>query len=242
MMNIDPTKTVREIALELPNATHIFERFKIDYCCGGDKSLSEACQAVGADPREVAQSLAEASGRLDEPSVDFRAVSLADLIDHIVAKHHAYTRQEMERLGPLFQKVCAAHGEKHPELLAMREVFGQMCAELEAHMFKEERVLFPYIIKLERADERDSLPPLFGGLSNPVRVMIAEHDSSGEDLRKLRRLSADYAAPDDACTSYRVLYRSLEELERDLHRHIHLENNILFPRALKLEEEIGAAK
>ena len=163
--------------------------------------------------------------------------TLAELIDHILDKHHAFTRDELERIGALAEKVASKHGANHPELLRIRTLFGQLCDDLRPHMFKEEMILFPYVKQMEQAAANGRPMPYapFGAVGNPVRVMMSEHDTAGDILRELRATTADYAAPADACVSYQTLYRALEELEKDLHQHIHLENNVLFPRAVKLE-------
>ncbi len=174
---------------------------------------------------------------------DFQAGTLAELIGHILDKHHTFTRHEMERLGALASKVYAAHGERHPELALVGSLFERLCQDLKPHMFKEEQVLFPYIIRLEQALAGKGAPPFapFGTVNNPVRMMMYEHDAAGDLLRELRAATADYAVPADACLSYRTLYGALEAFEKDLHQHIHLENNVLFPRAAELESRAHSA-
>jgi len=159
------------------------------------------------------------------------------LINYILDTHHAYTKAEITRLTALTAKVCAAHGERHPELLRVSALFQQLCADLQPHMLKEEMILFPYIMQLEAAARRGgpALHPPFGTVNNPVRMMMYEHDAAGLLLRQLRAAAGDYAVPPDACLSYRTLYEALAALEQDLHQHIHLENNLLFPRASVLE-------
>ena len=164
-------------------------------------------------------------------------MSQAELVTHIVEKHHAFTRDELERLEALLAKVCGVHGHNHPELFLIQDQFGKLRRDLEPHMLKEESVLFPYIIRMEDAATRNQpLPaPPFGTVRNPVRVMMAEHDAAGYILRRMREASSDYTVPADGCISYKTLYSALTELEVDLHQHIHLENNILFPRAIEEE-------
>lgn len=241
-MSLETNRTVRELAVEMPNATRIFEKLKIDYCCGGHKSLGDACAAAGVDAEEVVRLLEEMnqSGDQSATSTDFQTLSLTELASYIVDKHHTFTRQELERLDALLEKVCSVHGANHPELMKIKPVFQNLRAELEQHMLKEERVLFPYMERMEGAfDKRQPLPaPPFGTVRNPVRVMTQEHDAAGECLREMRDLSLDYAVPPDVCISYQTLYTALEALEADLHQHIHLENNILFPRALEMENKM----
>ncbi len=237
-MSIDLNQTVRDLAVENPAATRVFEKFGIDYCCGGGKSLREACQAANVAPDKLLELLQAASqSRSTNRNKDWNSESLADLIDHIVETHHVYTREELDRLEPLLAKVCSVHGQRHPELLRMQQLFAGLCQELTMHMMKEEQVLFPYISRMEEAvlERRPIMPPMFGTVQNPVQMMIHEHDSAGEALHEMRQLSAGYTAPQDACVSFQTLYRTLDEFERDLHQHIHLENNILFPRAVEME-------
>ncbi|MFI5101970.1 MAG: iron-sulfur cluster repair di-iron protein [Terriglobales bacterium] len=233
-------KTVRELALENPGATRVFEKLGIDYCCGGNKSLEEACRAAGLNPDQVLDSLekAEQSAHSAQKDWNGQAGALADLIAHIKNTHHKYTREELARLGPLFDKVCSVHGKTHPELLQIRGVFQGLAQELTTHLMKEEMVLFPYIVRMEEAtiEKGPIVPAPFGTVQNPVSMMEHEHDSAGNALRAMRAASNGYSAPADACVSYQTLYKALAELEADLHQHIHLENNILFPRAVAMEK------
>ena len=229
-------KTVRELAVELPNAARVFEKLGVDYCCGGDVAFTKACELAGLDPEKVLAAIQEAPAAA-APAQDWAKAPLAALARHIVETHHRFTRGELGRLEFLFSKVCAAHGEHHPELAAMQEVFQALSTELESHMMKEENILFPYLAAMEQAvlSGRPCPRPMFGTVQNPVRMMTLEHDSAGDALRELRRASGNYSVPADACASYSELYRSLQTFEADLHTHIHLENNILFPRALAME-------
>ncbi len=238
-MSMSATKTVRELAVEHPAATRVFEALGIDYCCGGQKSLEEACSAAKLSVDHVLQTLehAEAERRPSAQATDWQTASLASLIEHIIGTHHKFTREELARLDPLLDKVCKVHGQNHPELLQVRRVFLGLSQELTMHMMKEEHILFPYIVQLEEAVGRRQSPPMspFGTVQNPIHMMMTEHDSAGEALRQFRTLSSDYVPPADACVSYQTLYRALAEFEQDLHQHIHLENNILFPRAIGME-------
>jgi regulator of cell morphogenesis and NO signaling len=238
-MNVSTARTVRELALEIPEATRIFEKIGIDYCCGGGKSLEEACAAAKLSVDEVIDSLelAEQAARAKQENRDWQKEPLADLVAHIMNKHHKYTREEIARLGPLFDKVVSVHGKNHSELQHVRAAFRGLAQELTTHMMKEDAVLFPYIVRMEESviQREPVLPPPFGSVQNPVAMMMHEHDSAGEALRSMRQASAGYTPPGDACISYQTLYKALGDFEKDLHQHIHLENNILFPRAIEME-------
>jgi regulator of cell morphogenesis and NO signaling len=243
-MIFDSTKTVRELAIEIPNATRVFEKMKIDYCCGGNQRLNEACANAGLEIEEVVQLLSQSEPTdVWSDTTNAQSLALAQLAGYIVAKHHIFTRGELERLTALLEKVCSVHGANHPELLQIQSQFQTLRGELEPHMLKEERILFPYISGLEIAAAEKAPPPFapFGTVQNPISAMMKEHDAAGDILRTIRNLSGDFALPESACFSYRTLYGALKELEADLHQHIHLENNILFPRALELENKLQPA-
>jgi len=239
-MNATVEKTVRDLAVEYPGATRVFEGFGIDYCCGGNHTLEQACHAANIPVEQVLKSLDEArlSSSANSTDRNWQTEPLGDLVSHIMNTHHKYTREEISRLGPLFAKVCSVHGANHPELLELRDVFAGLTQALTVHLMKEEKVLFPYIIRMEEAviEKAPILPPPFGTVQNPVAMMEHEHDSAGNALRAMREASHGYAAPSDTCVSYQTLYKALAELEADLHQHIHLENNILFPRAIEMEK------
>jgi len=238
-MSVTTEKTVGELALENLGATRVFEKLGIDYCCGGGQTLEQACQAAHASVNQVADSLAEASrlASAAPPARNWQGEPLSELLAHIQGTHHVYTREEIARLGPLFDKVCSVHSGNHPELPHLREVFSGLAEELTTHLMKEEMVLFPYILRMEEAvvAKEPVLPPPFGSVRNPVAMMMNEHDGAGSALRNMRQISNGYAAPPDACISFQTLYRALAAFEADLHQHIHLENNVLFPRAIEME-------
>jgi regulator of cell morphogenesis and NO signaling len=242
---INSGMTVREVALQVPEATRLFEKLKIDYCCGGNRALDDACVSAGVETAELLRMLDEvAQPTSNNPAVSFQQLPLPELITHILDKHHVYTKEEMARLEELFKKVVSVHGENHPELKKASESFNHLCADLSPHMFKEEQVLFPYIDALARAAAENGQAPFppFGTVGNPVRMMMMEHDTAGEILRELRQLTSDYTPPPDGCISYKTLYEALEAFEKDLHQHIHLENNILFPRSIEMEAQIRCRK
>ena len=244
-MNFNTTTTVRDLAVEIPGATRVFEKLKIDYCCGGGQSLADACAAVQVSTDEVERMLEQASAAPNqaEGSERFATAKLSQLIEHIVNTHHVFTKQEVDRLDALADKVLSAHGANHPELVQVKGLVNDMGVDLRPHMMKEERVLFPYITSLEESASHHQAPapPPFGTVQNPVRMMMMEHDAVGGLLVKLREVTSNYTVPADGCFSYQTLYHALEAFEADLHQHIHLENNILFPRAVAMETTALAA-
>jgi regulator of cell morphogenesis and NO signaling len=239
-MNALSEKTVRKLAVENPAATRIFEKLGIDYCCGGNRPLQEVCAKANLSLDQVLDSLEMAAqdARPSRQVSDWSAEPLGELIAHIKNTHHKYTREEIARLRPLLQKVCSVHGKNHPELLRISEAFEGLAQELTMHMMKEEMVLFPFIERMEEATLENApvVPAPFGTVRNPIAMMEHEHDSAGVALRTMREASSGYQFPDDACISYQTLYRALTDFEADLHQHIHLENNILFPRATAMEK------
>lgn len=245
-MNLSATRTVRELAIEIPNATRTFEKLGIDYCCGGGKSLSEACLHAHLPVDDVLRALEQGGSftpATESSPPDFTNGALGSLIEHIVTTHHVYVKQEIPRLQQLLHKAVSVHGKNHPELGTIQQTFQPMAAELTSHMMKEEHILFPYIVALENAvsSGRPKPRPAFGTVSNPVHMMELEHDSAGTALKEIQTLSSNYEPPEGACFSYRTLYTALKEFESDLHQHIHLENNLLFPRAIAMESGTQSA-
>ncbi len=236
-----PETTVRDIALEQPAAIRIFEKFGIDYCCGGRKALAEACEERSLNVDAVLAAIADAEEVHQPASRDWATATLEDLCRHIVDKHHAFIRAELPRLLQLAQKVVSRHGESHPELGQIQCLVESTGEELLQHLNKEEVVLFPYIANLERNVANCGPQPLgcFGSVRNPICMMIAEHDAAGEAFSEIRKLSQDFTPPEGACPTYCGFYAALADFERDLHRHVHLENNVLFPRAIEMEESCG---
>jgi regulator of cell morphogenesis and NO signaling len=235
------TLTVREIALQQPTAIRVFEQFGIDYCCGGRKPLDEACAAANLDLNSLIAALEAAETTTPNPLEDWTSKSLEALSTHIVAKHHAYVRNELPRLGQLAQKVVNRHGSTHPELLLIAGALMHLDAELTEHLAKEESILFPYIAALEKSAALETVAPqsCFGTVTNPISMMTQEHDAAGVLLAEIRRLSRNFALPNGACPTFHAFYDGLQEFEQDLHQHIHLENNILFPRAIAFEQSLG---
>jgi regulator of cell morphogenesis and NO signaling len=237
-MTFEKTQTVRQIAIQHPGAVRVFENLGIDYCCGGRRSLQEACERASVAFQTL---ITELESVPEEPTFpeqrQWTNAPLADLVAYIVDRHHSYVRNESPRLLTLLQKVVSRHGEAHPELKSIQEIFAALSEELFTHMMKEEQILFPYIGQMESAARSEGPRPFgcFGSVQLPISRMLADHDDAGVLLAKIRELSSGYRVPENACPSYRGLFHSLEEFERDLHRHVHLENNILFPGAVELE-------
>ena len=225
---------VGKIVARHPKVARVFEKHQIDYCCRGGTTLSEACKIQDIDVNQVVAEIEQAQNT-SEPSkeTNWNEAPLTQLADHIVETHHAFLMTELPRISGLTEKVLNAHGDKRPELAKVAETFKLMREELESHMAKEENILFPAIRTIETSGGPQAFP--FGSVANPIGMMEHEHDDAGNALRRLRKLTEDYTPPQDACPTYRVMLESLENLELDLHLHIHKENNILFPRAKELE-------
>jgi regulator of cell morphogenesis and NO signaling len=225
-------KNVSDIAAESLEAVRIFERYGIDYCCGGKRPLDQVCQEKGLSAESLLAELNTAHNR-SALDVDWTRQPLTDLIEHIVTRHHDYLKSELPQLSARLAKVVKVYGETE-RLQGLQEVFSALRAELEMHLHKEEMILFPYIERMESGQSQ--MGPCGGWIGQPIAVMEHEHDNAGEALRMIRRITRDFEVPDGACITYRSLLAGLEELERDLHMHIHLENNILFPRAMAADQ------
>lgn len=231
--------TIGEMVTADYRKAEVFRKFGIDYCCGGKKPLEEACRKKGVDPQVVQKELDELDSQSADTHQDFGSWELDALAEYIVNKHHHYVVGALPVLYELTAKVARVHGERHPELVEIARLFDAVALELQMHMRKEEHILFPFISKMAAARREGKPSPVsvFGSIENPIRMMEAEHDSAGGNLEEIRRLSDDFMPPVDACTSYRVLFAKLREFEEDLHRHVHLENNILFPKAIQMEKD-----
>lgn len=234
-------KTVAELVTEDYRKAQVFKKFGIDFCCGGKKSVAAACEAKGVDVQVLAQELtaveqreAPANGRkFQQWEIDF-------LADYIVNEHHKYVKENIPLLLEFTQKVARVHGERHPETLQVAGLFLEVSRELDQHLAKEEHILFPYMKRLQAAAKSGQpfTRPPFQSAENPIRMMEEEHDHAGNLMKQIRKLTGDFTPPPDACNTYRVTYFKLQEFEDDLHRHIHLENNILFPKTLELERQL----
>ncbi|OFW23794.1 MAG: iron-sulfur cluster repair di-iron protein [Acidobacteria bacterium RIFCSPLOWO2_02_FULL_59_13] len=237
-MTITSKTTVGEIAKTIPTSVAVFQRHGIDFCCGGNKPLEEACQEKGVSVDQIVSEVDKTRQPAGGATArDWNSASLSELIQHILDTHHAYLHSEMPRLEQMLAKVIAAHGEKHPESLQpLARLYAGLTTELWNHMGKEENILFPLIQQMEQASQGGRRAgPTGMSIESPIRVMEMEHESAGSALEQMRQVTDGYQVPADGCATYRALLEGLERLEADLHVHIHLENNILFPRALELE-------
>lgn len=231
--------TVGEWVANHPATSRVFEQHKLDYCCGGGKPLKQACLDSQIDAKEILAELAEVLlHKIDEADENFASLSLAEMCDSIEATHHEYLRRELPRLNQLVEKVVSVHGNQHAWLGRLATSFQELRGELVPHMMKEEQVLFPAIRTIEKSQTVPCFP--FGSIDNPIRMMEHEHDVAGQALREIRTASSDYALPEGACNTFRAMLDSLRELEEDLHRHIHKENNVLFPHASRLVAGLGS--
>jgi regulator of cell morphogenesis and NO signaling len=235
------TLSLGEIVKMNYKAAAVFERFALDFCCMGDRNLLEACKEENIQPSQIINellSLATGDGLVP----DFATWSLEFLIDYICENHHKYIEKKTPVLRANLDKLCQVHGTQHPELFEIRSIFFETSSGLAMHMKKEELMLFPYIKKLERAKalNRPVSSPLFKSVKDLIEIMKGDHSQEGQEFRRIASLSNNYEIPSDACSTFEVTYRLLDEFEKDLHVHIHLENNILFPEAIRIEELLNS--
>jgi regulator of cell morphogenesis and NO signaling len=232
-------KTLAEIVTDNIRSAIIFEEAGLDFCCKGKRSLKDACAEKNVDVQKVVNELSDLSnnGNGKENPNDWHPDFL---VDYIVNNHHQYVRRMIPVISLHSDKVVSVHGKNHPETIRIADLFLAVREELEGHMMKEERVLFPQIkqMVLNQKEKSQFFSPPFGTIQNPIRMMELEHISAGDALSKIRELSNNYAHPEDACNTFKALYSELKEFEEDLHKHIHLENNILFPKSIELESEL----
>lgn len=238
MEQIQP-KTVAQWVTENIHTAHVFKKYGIDFCCGGGVSIRKACEKGGVNEEQLLEDLfAVGNGstrrnQYDQWSLDF-------LTDHIIHVHHAYTEENIPLLLQYAERVAKVHGHHYLELLHIKDLVRKVSGELSAHMKKEELILFPFIKKLVKCQKEGLPAPAahFGNIDNPIRMMEAEHEDAGEIFRQIFQLSDGYTPPSGACNTYRAFYAKLQEFEEDLHHHVHLENNILFPKALVLQKQL----
>lgn len=235
MNTITEQSTLADIINVTPGSARVLEGYELDYCCHGQRPLSEACSEAGIDATAVLDSL-NTLGEVDNESPDWLTMSAGELAEHVESVHHRYLHDEMPRIEALAEKVAVVHGERHPELLEVRDTYREVKADLTPHLHREEQEVFPMIRELEGADG----PVEFqgGSLQNPISQLLSEHDTVGELLARLRKLTSGYETPADGCASYKALYDGLAEIEADTHLHIHKENNVLFPMVVEMENQL----
>ncbi|AVR46428.1 iron-sulfur cluster repair di-iron protein [Christiangramia fulva] len=238
-MEISREKTVASYVTQNIKTAHVFKKYGIDFCCGGGITLSRACEKAGVDPELLEKDLLATEENASR-NINFNSWELDFLSDHIINFHHAYVEESIPLLFQYAAKVAKVHGGHNEELIEIQNLFSQVATELSAHMKKEELVLFPFIKKLVKAERENTPAPVapFGSVDNPIKMMEAEHEEAGEIMKRIAILSNNYTPPEHACNTYRAFYAKLDEFEQDLHQHIHLENNILFPKALKIEQKL----
>lgn len=238
-MTITKDQHVGELVAQDYKLAQIFKDHKIDFCCNGDRSLSDVCEKKNISTDSLIKELENAATQKGQESINFDAWPLDLLADYIEKTHHRYVEKQSVVLKAYLDKLCKVHGDRHPELHEIKTHFNDSAGELAAHMKKEELILFPFIKKMNAAkDTQQEMPKAsFETVENPIEMMMHDHDAEGERFRKIAELSNDYTPPEDACQTYRVTFSLLEEFENDLHKHIHLENNMLFPKAIALEKE-----
>jgi regulator of cell morphogenesis and NO signaling len=240
-MNIQENQIIGELVAKDYRTASVFKKYGIDFCCQGNRTINEACEKKNIDSKSVVNDLDAIIQAQGENSTDYKSWPLDLLADYIEKKHHRYVVEKTAEIKPYLDKICRVHGERHPELFEINEHFNATAGELAKHMKKEELILFPYVRKLAKAKHEGSkvdLPP-FGSIQNPIEAMMQEHTTEGDRFRKIEELSNNYTPPQDACNTYGVTLGLLKEFEQDLHLHIHLENNILFPKAIELEKELS---
>lgn len=238
-MNITKEKTVAAVVTENIKASHIFKKHQIDFCCGGGISIEKACEKKGLDPDIIIKELQNIVV-VSEDSNNYNSWDLPFLADYIVNIHHKYVAESIPILLAYSAKVAKVHGHHYTEVVEIDHLFQEAAKELSAHMKKEELILFPYIKHLVFSEKAGTTPnvPHFGSISNPIQMMEDEHETVGNIFKEIAILSTNYSPPEAACNTFRALYDKLNEFETDLHKHIHLENNILHPKALALSRKL----
>jgi regulator of cell morphogenesis and NO signaling len=221
-------------------AASVFQKFGIDFCCNGNRTISEACASQNLDNEKVEQEVLSVLASKEKSVIDYNSWPIDLLADYIEKTHHRYVTEKIPELNIYLNKLCKVHGERHPELLSIYKHFLASAEELTNHMKKEEKILFPFIRSMVNAEngQMEIDQPAFITVKNPIAMMMKEHDTEGGRFREISKLSNEYTAPTDACTTYKVAFAILKEFEEDLHTHIHLENNILFPKAIILESAL----
>ena len=235
--------TIRDIVANDFRAAAVFQQYGIDFCCKGNRTVEEACRGGSVSAERILQDIADATAAPATGGPRFNSWDVGMLAAYIVANHHAFVRQALPVLQTHTKKIAAVHGAAHPELQEIAALIDAVALEMSSHMMKEEEILFPYVTGLGLASRGEAAHPSapFSTVRNPIHMMEMEHESVGDATARIRALTSGYRIPDDACTTYRICLQELEAFERDLHEHVHLENNILFPKAARLESDMRQA-
>jgi regulator of cell morphogenesis and NO signaling len=237
---MEENQIIGELVAKDYRTASVFKKYSIDFCCQGNRTIEEACEKKNIDTKKVLEDLVAMMESKSESTSNYQSWPLDLLADYIEKKHHRYVQEKTLEIQPYLDKICKVHGERHPELLKIKEEFNASAGELAAHMKKEELILFPFIRKMTQAKMENIKVDAahFGTVINPIQTMMDEHTVEGNRFKKIEELSNNYTPPQDACNTYRVSFALLKEFEQDLHLHIHLENNILFPKAIEIEKEL----
>lgn len=238
-MEISENMTLSEIVVDNFHAASVFEKYSLDFCCNGNKTISEACKEKNINILDVLSDIEQLNTN-GTTNMNFEDWGLGFLSEYIVNNHHNYVRKMIPILSEHTKKIASVHGKKHPELLKISHIFEVVYKDLKQHMMKEEQMLFPFIKNMEAAKNQEGKieKPFFGTVKNPIRMMQVEHQASGDEMAEIRSLADNYSVPDDGCNTYNVTFLELKEFEEDLHKHVFLENSILFPKAVKMETEL----
>jgi regulator of cell morphogenesis and NO signaling len=238
IVNIEQ-KTLSEIVTDDFRSAAVFEKHGLDFCCHGNRALIDAASEKQIPAQDLVDELSVAFQSNESSAIDFNNLELDALVEYIINTHHSFVREKLPFITELGKRVVNAHGPNHPEVIEIAQLFAGVKAEFEGHLVKEEMILFPQIKKLAevKRGEAEYIRPPFGSIAHPIRVMEAEHENAGSAFDSIKKLSNNYNPPADACNTFKVYYAELENFENDLHKHVHLENNILFPKSLILEKE-----
>ena len=240
-MNIQENQIIGDLVANDYRAASVFKKYGIDFCCQGNRTINDACEKKNVDTKSVLNDLNTAIQKQGDNAVDYKSWPMDLLADYIEKKHHRYVQDKTLEIQPYLDKICRVHGDRHPELLKIQESFNASAGELAAHMKREELILFPFIRKMVKTKQENSTieKPHFGSVEDPINMMMEDHFIEGERFREIAEMSNNYTPPEDACNTYRVTFALLNEFEQDLHLHIHLENNILFPQPIAAEKEFS---
>lgn len=241
-MNITKDTIIGALVAQDYRTASVFKNSKIDFCCNGNRTIEDACIQNDLDSQMLITQLKAVANQTQDSGIDYNAWPLDLLADYVEKKHHRYVETKIQEITPFLEKVVRVHGDRHPELAEVEQLFKASAGELTQHMKKEEMILFPFIRKMvEAKNTGTAVQASFGTVQNPIRMMMHEHEGEGERFRKIAALTDNYTPPADACNTYKVAFALIKEFEEDLHLHIHLENNILFPKSIEMEASFATA-